>query len=110
MGRYDFLTRLYNEKEKPEKSENLNQGKIINPYAPKKANITITVDLAGGPVNMSTDVSLPYNVLIGVLLGTAVRVSEEWARADSLIIKPNEKGGNNDGEKKGSDNRGNDGP
>jgi hypothetical protein len=81
--------------------------KILNPFASKRARITIDASLEGGPVNLSTDISLPYNVLIGILLGAVSAVSENWARQDSLLIKPKieetQKGGN-DGKEENSHN------
>jgi hypothetical protein len=75
---------------------------LVNPFA-KEAVITLKADLSTGATQMTTNITIPYNVLISILLLTAHAVTESWAKADSLIIKPEKKEGQN-AAKENSDN------
>ena len=85
------------------------QGKIINPFAPRKATITIVLDLQTQQAEVKSDTALPLFVMAQTFLQVANSFVLQMAQAESMIVRGNketetEKKGGENGEKESCDN------
>jgi hypothetical protein len=67
------------------------QGRIINPFAPKAAEITIGADFQTGQVTVKSNTALPLASMISLMLAAADALVKQWLQADQLLIKPDNK-------------------
>ena len=70
---------------------------IINPFAPKKAKITIDVNLETMQADLKCDIGLPHSAMVKILLSTAGGVVDVLEKENAMIVNPNKN--KNPGEK-----------
>jgi hypothetical protein len=74
--------------------------RIINPFAPQRAKITVEVDLQTGASEIKTDIPVPHIPLADILIQAASGVLKQYGK----LVGEKEKAGNNDRKKEGSNN------